>query len=62
MTEEDKDNPFVSRETCQARRETMVEKLRVLEEKIEGLKKTIAVGLTISSLIITAVQFFLTLR
>jgi len=61
-----------SSETCEAYREGManeiravrseiVESRRFVEEKIKAIKTSIAVGFTVSTLVIAVVQFILTL-
>ncbi len=69
----EKDNPFMSSETCKAYREgianelravrsEIVESRRFVEEKIKTIKTSIAVGFTVSTLVIAVVQFLLNLQ
>lgn len=66
MSEKKKDNPAVSSETCAAYRQGIDQRfedtLKLIEEKIKGIKTAIVVGFTVSTLIIAAVQFILSLQ
>ena len=63
---EDKDNPYVSSETCGAFRQGIdqrfVDMQKLVEEKFKTLKTSIVVGFTVSTLIITVVQFIFFLK
>ena len=63
---EEKHNPkYITIELCNAmmaaHKDAMAANLKYLEEKIKGIERTIAVGFSISTALMMAFQFYLSL-
>lgn len=66
MTDKKKENCSVSSETCQAHRAGIDQRFedfgKLIDEKIKGIKTSIIVASSVSTLIIMVVQFILSLQ